>query len=482
MQDAATREPEIPVTLPCKTSSHDEKLPENFDSRNEWLGCGQYVVNQGQCGDCFAASAANTLGDRACVHLKGDGSAIGLPRGGAGGAGAVERMFQISGRCIGKGEDGLAHQHGCQRFIEFPSPQKLVSCGNQNITARPTRFAEQADYAEGQSLYPSSSGCNGGEARDAWRYFYHEGLSTMDLTQLKGCTPYTSDLCSGADPNNNGCHTCAGFDQCADTGKQPTVITVDSWGWIMEQDLPKRAFTGVARPFSQSAAMERQVMNMQIEMHTNGPLHVCIDDFANFGDFFNYHASGIYNSTEGTPKTGGHCIEVVGWGVDRLARMAYWTFKNSWSRDWANSGFARWVRGVDLCGIESDVWVGCPSNSDCKLTPSVVHWEALDPNIDPQNVSTWTPTRSPSRDWPGGKELELTHDAFSHQSVAPVVVAAVRKARQEPSLAHDEALAAASRVWSKSARGLRVRVDVGGLGDRWVAHRDINGAITSQWL
>jgi len=462
-------------------------IPESFDTRSEWSGCGQFVVNQGQCGDCWAASAANTLGDRACVHLKADGTAIGLSRGGAGGVGATERLFQISGKCVGKGSDALAHAHGCQRGIEFPSPQKLVSCGNNGTTTAPTLHADRADYTVGKTLYPDSNGCNGGEARDAWRFFYHEGLTSFDATQKAGCTPYTSDKCAGKDPNNNGCHSCAGFDQCADTGLKPKVVTVDSWGWIMEEDLPIRNFTGVARPASQMDAMARQVMKMQIEMLTNGPLHVCIDDFSNFGDFFNNHGAGIYNSTDGTPKTGGHCIELVGWGVDRESRLPYWTFKNSWNKDWVNAGFARWIRGVDLCGIESDVWAGCPSGSNCELTPGVVHWESEDPMRDPADPKSAGPRRrvphtfhtsaaKPSRDWPGGKEMELSREAFSHSSVAPLVAAAVRKATGNPSLPMDEAVASARRVWSRSVHGLRVRVELDGHADG-NAHKHPTGEI-----
>jgi len=228
-------------------------------------------------------------------------------------------------------------------------------------------------------------------------------------------------------------------------------------------------------------AMARQVQKMQIEMMTNGPLHVCIDDFSNFGDFFNNHGAGIYNSTEGTPMTGGHCIELVGWGVDRESRMPYWTFKNSWNKDWVNSGFARWIRAADLCGIESDVWAGCPSGSACKLTEVVVHWENEDPERAPGAPAPHPTSASrPSRNWPGGKEMELSREASSHSSVAPLVVAAVRKATRDPSLPSDKALAAAKRVWSRSRHGLRVRVEVDGLGDQWFAHKHPTGEIKDE--
>jgi len=485
----------------------DVELPEFFDTRQEWLGCGTYVVNQGQCGDCWAAATANTFGDRVCIHLLEGGKPIRMPHAGALGAGTAERMFQQAGKCIGNGTMGQAHEHGCKRGGFFVSPQPLVSCGNVNNTGTPThhKHTPRSGYRPGHTLYPSSSGCNGGEIQDGWRYLYHEGLSIMDTTQKGGCTPYTSDACSGADPNNNGCHPCE-FSQCADTGLKPDVFTVHSFGWIMEEDLPERGSwsedsesfdkdgTEHYRPASQQAAMDRQVRKMQIEMKTNGPLLVCIDDFANFALFFNQYPQGIYNSTESSPKTGGHCIELIGWGTDHATGMPYWTWKNSWGTNFANGGYARFIRGKDLLGIESDVWVGCPSGSLCELTAGVVHnetwvpWHSWFPVAPGYEVPTPEPTRpkphptsarKPSRSWPGGKEIELTRRKFEHPTVAPLVVEAVREARGDPSLSAEAAMAAARRVWTRSVRGLQVRVEAEGASIHGKANRHTEGHITS---
>jgi len=377
----------------------------------------------------------------------------------------------------------LAHQHGCKRQVEFPSPQMLVSCGNENNTALPSYrpFPQDSNYNPGLTLYPDSAGCNGGEASDAWRYFYHEGLTSMDGTQKAGCTPYTSGLCSGQDPKNNGCRPCAGFDQCVDTGTAPEPVTVDSFGWIMEEDLPARDgnHTGVPRPASQADAMKRQVKKMQVEMIANGPIHVCIDDYANFISFFNDHPAGIYNSTQNTPVMGGHCIELVGWGTDRASGLPFWTFKNSWGPNWANNGFARFLRGADLCGIESDVWAGCPTGSSCRLTAGVVRndtWYPGAPGPLAQRRHA-TSARQPSRKWRGGGEVELTRDQFSHGAVAPMVEEAVRRAVNHPGLSRGAALAAAQRVWSRSVRGLRIRVQVAGSNYHVTVQRHAGGVL-----
>merc|ERR1711953_844957 len=250
----------------------------------------------------------------------------------------------------------------------------------------------------------------------------------------------TSGTCSKGDPLNNGCRPCE-FSQCADTGLKPERFTVDSYGWIMEEGLPSRgewldnesfnkSGTYKYRPASQSQAMERQVKKIQIEMMTNGPLQTCIDDYANFGLFFNTYPNGIYNSTDGSPKTGGHCIELVGWGVDHATGMKYRTWKNSWGTNFANGGFARFVRGVDLAGIESDVWAGCPSGANCILTAGVIRNQSW----VPKHARHQNSSRSVSRSWPGGKEFPLRRGAFSHQLISPLVAEAVRHATGENTL------------------------------------------------
>jgi len=477
------------------------EIPEYFDTRQEWLGCGTFVVDQGQCGDCWAASAANVFGDRVCIHLMEGGKPMTLPHAGALGAGTAQRMFQQAGKCIGNGTMGAAHEHGCKRGGFFVSPQPMVSCGNTDNLKEPTfhKFPKGKGYRSGHTLYPSTTGCNGGESQDAWRYLYHEGLSIMDSTQKGGCTPYTSNACSNADPGNNGCHPCE-FSQCADTGLEPQLFTVHSFGWIMEEDLPERgswnaeesfdkAGTDQYRPTSQQAAMDRQVRKMQIEMMTNGPLHTCIDDYANFGIFYNEYPQAVYNSTEGSPKSGGHCIELIGWGTDRASGMPYWTWKNSWGTNFANGGYARFIRGKDLLGIESDVWVGCPSGSPCELTAGVVHnetwvpshaWFPVAPGYVPPGPEPRHPTsaRKTSRSWPGGKEVELARAKFEHPSVSPLVVAAVRQATGDPSMTSEAALASARRVWTRSVRGLRLRVEAEGATAHGQAHRHMEGHIT----
>jgi len=46
-------------------------LPVNFDGRTAWPGCIHSVLDQGDCGSCWAFAASESLSDRFCIHSKG---------------------------------------------------------------------------------------------------------------------------------------------------------------------------------------------------------------------------------------------------------------------------------------------------------------------------------------------------------------------------------------------------------------------------
>jgi cathepsin B len=46
-------------------------LPTNFDGRQAWPGCIGQVLDQGNCGSCWAFAASEVLSDRYCIHSTG---------------------------------------------------------------------------------------------------------------------------------------------------------------------------------------------------------------------------------------------------------------------------------------------------------------------------------------------------------------------------------------------------------------------------
>jgi cathepsin X len=339
-------------------------------------------------------AATGILGDRFCVHKAEFDAPINLPGDGAGGSGGINRAFQYAGNCA-RSSDSVRN-HGCKRKSVFPSPQALVSCGS---------------LTENSSLYPSDAGCNGGNAYEAWcahalshaarnalacvqhhaaaladanrslhsipatrrRFYRLTGAPPMDSTQSTGCVPYTSGGCvtPGGDPNNDGCRRCEGLlDQCQDSGLVPPSYKVSSYGMLNTPPLPERDDPSVDRPASPEMAAREA--NIQREILANGPVLGCIFDYHNFVDFFNTYPLGVYNSTEGSEAYGGHCMNIMGWGVDASSGLKYWLMRNTWGPAWGSAGIVRFKRGVDFLGIESDVWAACPAGAaHCELTAGV---------------------------------------------------------------------------------------------------------------
>ena len=146
------------------------------------------------------------------------------------------------------------------------------------------------------------------------------------------------------------------MEQCIDSGEAPQRYHAVGTGAI------------AAPP---AGGLRAQVQAVQAELAANGPVQACFDVAANFFDFFSVTPAGVYNSTEGTPTVGGHCVKLIGWGTTEREGMPYWLIANSWGTEWAQHGIFRYVRGTDLGGMDTAVWAGCPDGTRCRLTPAV---------------------------------------------------------------------------------------------------------------
>lgn len=397
-------------------------------------------------------ASQGVLGDRFCTHKAEFNRPIDLPGDGAGGSGTINREFQYVGNCVRAND--ATRDHGCYRKSIFPSPQAVISCGS---------------LAENASLYPQDAGCNGGNSVEAWRYFHLSGAPSMDKSGATGCVPYTSSGCvtPGGDPNNDGCRKCAGLlDQCADSGLPPVLYKVSSYGVINRPPLPERADPAIDRP--ESPEMRQRELNIMAEVYANGPVLGCIFDYANFVDFYNKYPLGVYNSTDGSEAFGGHCMNIMGWGVDEATATPYWILRNSWGAGWGSAGVVRFKKGVDFLGIESDVWAACPAGAArCALTDGV-----------DTSVMAASPLEASFLSRGGGRWMDQKTDAPLVLAAAAAFVAEQSGEAGPPRDAPPSVSAAylsshgvsVTSAHSQVVSGFRVRLELSVPGDRVAEH------------
>lgn len=225
-----------------------EDVPSQFDARIQWPSCIHSVLNQGDCGSCWAFGATESLTDRFCIQSNGS----------------------INGTL---------------------SVEQLVSCNDGGLEA-----------------------CNGGDPLTAFMYTSLFGLP------LDSCFPYTAG-------ENGSAPSCRS--DCVDPNQQFQLFYSDleSITWHFEDS------------------------SIQADIFNNGPVEAC---FSVYVDFMSY-SSGVYVHKSGE-YLGGHCIKLIGWGHDDTSNLDYWIAQNSWGADWGMNGFFYIQRGVDMCGIDHEVW------------------------------------------------------------------------------------------------------------------------------
>jgi len=163
-----------------------------------------------------------------------------------------------------------------------------------------------------------SIGCNGGAQDTAWEAMVSIGIVTED------CVPFIED--------DDECHV----DECTDPSVKPET---------------KYLHTAYS-PFSnESWAVNEKAIQQDILDY--GSVETC---FWVMPDFMLY-SRGVYRHKGTSEYQGGHCVRMMGWGVDPRAG-AYWIIANSWGDDWGEDGYFRVARGINDCGFEDSIASG----------------------------------------------------------------------------------------------------------------------------
>ena len=197
-----------------------------------------------------------------------------------------------------------------------------------------------------ECCHQCGGGCGGGFLEAAWRYWVSDGIVTGGLydssaTEADTCQPYPLPSC---EHHINGSRP-ACPSKIAHT---PKCVRACHAGYPTAYD---RDLHYGASAYSVGSDVAR----IQTEIMTNGPVE---GGFTVYADFPSYK-SGVYKRTS-RRVLGGHAIKIIGWGEENS--MPYWLIANSWNPDWGDKGYFKILRGVDECGIESQVNAGMPKS------------------------------------------------------------------------------------------------------------------------
>mmetsp|Transcript_22640 Transcript_22640/g.58982 ORF Transcript_22640/g.58982 Transcript_22640/m.58982 type:complete len:375 (+) Transcript_22640:75-1199(+) len=215
-----------------------------------------------------------------------------------------------------------------------------------------------------------SSGCNGGTLYTPWSFIQSTGVVTGGQTAYDVASPKSdpfddmrTDLCASFSmphcfhhgPENTSPYPAEGDEGCPSVHISPRgPKACDENSTIADYKSDKYSFSGHVTAFPNSEA------TIQTAIMTDGPVEAA---FTVYSDFENY-VSGIYRHTLGTTE-GGHAIRIVGWGVENSVK--YWKVANSWNPYWGEEGYFRIVRGIDECGIESQVYASSSGSTWAKM-------------------------------------------------------------------------------------------------------------------
>ncbi|KAI5058902.1 hypothetical protein GOP47_0027072 [Adiantum capillus-veneris] len=176
--------------------------------------------------------------------------------------------------------------------------------------------------------FECGGGCNGGYPLRAWEYFVRSGVVTSE------CVPYfDTEGCQ-----HPGCEPLYPTPECVQECS-------DNTDWQTAKYYASSAYRVGSDPY-----------DIMAEIYTNGPVEVSFQVYADFA----LYKSGVYHYVSGD-YLGGHAVKMIGWGTTEEG-VDYWVLANSWNQQWGQDGYFLMQRGMNACGIESNVVAGMPAS------------------------------------------------------------------------------------------------------------------------
>ncbi|XGW24178.1 hypothetical protein V3C99_005962 [Haemonchus contortus] len=182
-------------------------------------------------------------------------------------------------------------------------------------------------------------GCQGGYGTRAWAHAQIVGVCTGGRYQEEGvCMPYPFHPCGFHQGQKY-------YGECPKhVYKTPVCRKYCQYGYGKRYEADKIRARLAYWVLDHELVIRADIMEL-------GPVQASFTVYEDFA----YYKNGIYVHTAGKKK-GAHSVKILGWGIENGTK--YWTVANSWNTDWGEDGYFRIVRGVNHCGIESEVVTG----------------------------------------------------------------------------------------------------------------------------
>ncbi|CAE8587148.1 unnamed protein product [Polarella glacialis] len=292
-------EAETEIKAPLQFSPHIE---------GQYAHCfrGAPMLNQGDCGCCYASATVSMMSIRRCMYLtKKDG---GVP-------------------------NPLEYNYGQQEFLS-------CACDDQQCLSR--------------------SGCSGGSMQGIWENWMRKYDGDL---RRRDCFAFQMKCfeSAGVVNSNVGVASCRLYEGLPIWDKPCDCISEDlkpqhvptcparSQNYQECANLPRPAKMYIVSGIMQGVSMENTVKNMKLHLVEGGPMYMTVDMISTFRSFF-YGAGArgdVFDGGVNGIHQGGHAMVITGYGqTTRFEPKGlqsyghdYWTVRNSWGDDWAKHGY-----------------------------------------------------------------------------------------------------------------------------------------------
>mmetsp|Transcript_75439 Transcript_75439/g.157298 ORF Transcript_75439/g.157298 Transcript_75439/m.157298 type:complete len:855 (+) Transcript_75439:141-2705(+) len=357
-------------------------VPKTWDPRDEDCHKKVHMYNQGSCGSCYAQSVAAMMGIRKCNVDKGlNGGAKRMLLEKANNTvlkvAKESAVRELSDTCednslwtdiSGDGCDWYGkNDPACKKYKDYGQkshcPKTCDSCpvAPGDTSRDPWNSAwyqympNAGEIAKCDLKTGDPNGCDGGSAWSTWEKYLR--LTTKELVVMGAkCQPYDLKCWSSSgvvNPETGG--SCTGYGgyelwhkpcSCIGTSERPTEYICPTAAPSSQCGFPAPVAMFSLKTSGLSSA--NRVLNIQRHIHEYGPVYI---SFAVTSDFMNWDWNSKPIYTGGSGAEGGHAVMAVGWG--NQGSTDYWILRNSWDAYWADGGYCKFKRGVNLDDIES---------------------------------------------------------------------------------------------------------------------------------